>query len=233
VAVTSLRSRNRKAGCRYQPDRVSYPCAGRQAAFGGFGFCPDFIPGTPLVDLPATLPQLPSINTVDVLARVLQPELKAPEPPPLSIAAQIDEILQEMLQSSPLASRLIRLIELPSKGVAVMVGLDRYESVEAVPDEDIRQMIRRCSRVERRVRARKKKNCEEGWLRGCEAPAQARFSQFKRWRAEENCILSSACQSLLLFAAEKQPARQPGYVPAEFQGRIPAFHRTNGIHRSK
>ena len=97
---------------------------------------------TPLADLPTTLPHPPSINTVDVLARVLQPELKAPEPPPLSIAAQIDEILQEMLQSSPLSSRLIRLIELPSKGVAVMVGLDRYESVEAVPDEDIRQMIR-------------------------------------------------------------------------------------------
>jgi len=103
---------------------------------------PSTSPATPLADLPTTLPHPPSINTVDVLARVLQPELKAPEPPPLSIAAQIDEILQEMLQSSPLASRLIRLIELPSKGVAVMVGLYRYESVEAVPDEDIRQMIR-------------------------------------------------------------------------------------------
>jgi hypothetical protein len=47
-----------------------------------------------------------------------------------------------MLQNSPLASRHIRLIELPTKGVVVMVGLDRYEGVEAVPDEDVRQMIR-------------------------------------------------------------------------------------------
>lgn len=103
---------------------------------------PVSLPSTPQADLPTVIPQSPSVNTVDVLARVLQPDLRALEPPPLSITAQIDEILQEMLKNSPLASRLIRLIELPSKGVAVMVGLDRYEGVEAVPDEDIRQMIR-------------------------------------------------------------------------------------------
>jgi hypothetical protein len=104
----------------------------------------------PLSELPTTPP--PSINTVDVLARALQPELHVPEPPPLSIAAQVDEILQEMLEDSPLATRHIRLVELPSKGVAVMVGLDRYESVDEVPDEDIRQMIRAAvAEWERRV----------------------------------------------------------------------------------
>src|SRR5574341_1060286 len=65
------------------------------------------LPVTPLVDL-STTPARPSLNTVDVLARALQPDLRTPEPPPLSITAQIDEILQEMLKNSPLAARLIR-----------------------------------------------------------------------------------------------------------------------------
>ncbi len=109
------------------------------------------LPVTPLVDL-STPPARPSLNTVEVLARALQPDLRAPEPPPLSITAQIDEILQEMLKNSPLASRLIRLVELPSKGVVVMVGKDQYEGVDAVPDEDIRQLIRSAvTEWERRV----------------------------------------------------------------------------------
>ena len=94
-------------------------------------------------DLPAAPPaKLPSIKAVDVLARALQADVRTPEPPPRSIAAQIDEILQEMLVNSPLASRGIRLLELPNKGMVVMVGLNQYEGVEAVPEEEIRQVIR-------------------------------------------------------------------------------------------
>ncbi len=94
-------------------------------------------------DLPAAPPaQRPTITAVNVLARALQSEVRAPEPPPRSIAVQIDEILQEKLASSPMASRGIRLLELPNKGMVVMVGLNQYEGVEAVPDEEIRQVIR-------------------------------------------------------------------------------------------
>jgi hypothetical protein len=100
------------------------------------------LPVTPLADLSTPPLQRPSLNTVEVLARALQPDLRTPEPPSRSIAAQVDEILQEMLKDSPFASRLIRLIELPSKGVVVMVGQDQYDGVESVPDEDIRQIIR-------------------------------------------------------------------------------------------
>jgi len=106
--------------------------------------------GIPLADLPAPAP--PSLNTVDVLARALQPDLRSLEPPPLSITAQIDEILQEKLQDSPYATSLIRLVELPSKGVVVKVGMDQYEGVDAVPDEAIRQLIRSAvAEWERRV----------------------------------------------------------------------------------
>jgi len=106
--------------------------------------------GTPLVD--PSSPSRPSLNTVEVLARALQPDLRSLEPPPPSITAQIDEILQEKLQDSPFASRLIRLVELPSKGVVVQVGMDQYEGVDAVPDEEIRQLIRSAvAEWERRV----------------------------------------------------------------------------------
>jgi len=68
--------------------------------------------------------------------------VRAPEAPPRSIAAQIDDILQEKLKDSPLAGRAIRLMELPNRGMVVMVGLNQYDGVEAVPDEEIRNLIR-------------------------------------------------------------------------------------------
>jgi len=86
--------------------------------------------------------QRPTIKPANVLARVLQPDLSAAQAPPKSIAAQIDEILQEMLEDSHLDSRGIRLMEFPNRGLVVMVGLDQYEGVDAVPDENIRKLIR-------------------------------------------------------------------------------------------
>jgi len=87
-------------------------------------------------------PRVSNTNPVNILARVLQPGLSSVQEPPKSIAAQIDEILQEMLEGSPMASRGIRLMEFPNRGLVVMVGLDQYEGVDLVPDDDIRQLIR-------------------------------------------------------------------------------------------
>jgi hypothetical protein len=82
------------------------------------------------------------VNPVDMFARVLQSEVRNPPALQKSIAAQIDEILQEKLVDSPLAGRGIRLMELPSKGLVVMVGLDQYSGVDDVPDPEIRSIIR-------------------------------------------------------------------------------------------
>ena len=146
VAVTSLREpqRGKRAVDTSQMVRrarvpVANPVPPLEAAPPP---APVPLPVTPLADLPTPPLQRPSLNTVDVLARALQPDLRPPEPPSRSIAAQVDEILQEMLHDSPYASRLICLIELPSKGLVVMVGQEEYEGVEAVPDEDIRRLIR-------------------------------------------------------------------------------------------
>lgn len=83
----------------------------------------------------------PSLNVVDVVTRALRPETPA-QPALKSIAAQVDEILQEKLVGTPLEKRGIRLVEPPGKGLVVMVGLEQYAGVNEVPDEDIRAALK-------------------------------------------------------------------------------------------
>jgi hypothetical protein len=74
----------------------------------------------------------------------IQPEAEAiqkAEPAGRSIAAQIDEILQERLEGTPLAGRGIRIIELPGQGMVVMVGLEKYSDLEQIGDPDVRRAI--------------------------------------------------------------------------------------------
>ena len=88
-------------------------------------------------------PQIPkpSMNPVNILARAIQADVNVPHPTK-SIAAQIDEILQEKLEGTEMAQRGVRLLELPSKGMVVMVGLDQYGGVDEVPDDEIRMTIK-------------------------------------------------------------------------------------------
>lgn len=60
----------------------------------------------------------------------------------MSILEQVDDILQGLLESSPLAETQIRLTEMPNKGVIVWVGKEYFEGIEAVPDEDVKHIIR-------------------------------------------------------------------------------------------
>jgi hypothetical protein len=83
-----------------------------------------------------------SLNPVNVLARVISTDVAKPAAVK-SIAAQIDDILQEDLENSHLKNLAIRLLELPGKGMVVMVGLEQYDSVNSVPDPEIRDLIHR------------------------------------------------------------------------------------------
>jgi hypothetical protein len=80
------------------------------------------------------------------LGSILSPAKKPPvEEKPfasLSIVEQIDSILQARLASSPLAGKGIRMHESLQGGVEVYVGLQKFESVDDVPDESIKSMIR-------------------------------------------------------------------------------------------
>ena len=60
----------------------------------------------------------------------------------LSIVQQIDTVLQERLLDSPLAKRGIRLQESIQGGVEVYVGLQKFFSVDEVPDDTIKTAIR-------------------------------------------------------------------------------------------
>jgi len=94
---------------------------------------------------PAVVPsgelQPPSLNPIKSLLYTLESEAKV-ERKPMSLVEQIDEILQKNLRGTTLEQRGVRLMELPAKGMMVLVGLDQYERVQDVPDEDVRAAIR-------------------------------------------------------------------------------------------
>ena len=90
---------------------------------------------------PSSQPKPARVGPVDLLSQAILADVRKPEPPPASIAAQIDEILQEKLAAEPAMSRAVRLLEIPGKGMVVMVGLDQYPGVDDVPDAEVRALI--------------------------------------------------------------------------------------------
>jgi hypothetical protein len=83
-----------------------------------------------------------SMNPIDALARAIQSDVPKIPSASKSIAAQIDEILQENLAGTPLEKRGISLLDHPGQGVLVRVGLEQYDGIDAVPDPEIRELIR-------------------------------------------------------------------------------------------
>lgn len=65
-----------------------------------------------------------------------------PSPPANSIVGQIDFILQEQLQGTPLETRGIYLSESPEGGVLVNIGLQKFNGVDDVPDPEIKAALR-------------------------------------------------------------------------------------------
>ncbi|MFN8411119.1 MAG: hypothetical protein U0Z26_01895 [Anaerolineales bacterium] len=60
----------------------------------------------------------------------------------LSIIAQIDMVLQAQIADTSLAGRGISIYEGPASGIEVAVGLEKYLSIDEVPDPEIRNAIR-------------------------------------------------------------------------------------------
>jgi hypothetical protein len=55
---------------------------------------------------------------------------------------QIEDILQDMIAGTPLAQRGIHVMEDPIRGVVVQDGLKNYEGIDAVPDPEVKGIIR-------------------------------------------------------------------------------------------
>jgi hypothetical protein len=75
------------------------------------------------------------------LSRFLWSETSTELLSPISPAVQVNLILQEKLKNTPLEDRGICLMELPGQDMVVMIGEDKYDSVSAVPDDEIRGII--------------------------------------------------------------------------------------------
>jgi len=107
-------------------------------------------PGAPaatVAPIPAPAPVAPrpvAPAPVPVPAVISLPGKAKDEKPakPLSMVAQIDEILQIMLSTSSLAGRGIRLTEAPGGGVNVIVGLESFAGVGEVTDPEIQALLR-------------------------------------------------------------------------------------------
>ena len=87
----------------------------------------------------------PSMQIGDIFAQVFNPEKsKTVIKPVKSIAAQVDEIIQEKLPGSPYKNHIISVTDLPGRGLLVRVDNLSYEGIGDVADADIRQFLREC-----------------------------------------------------------------------------------------
>ena len=59
----------------------------------------------------------------------------------LSVIAEIEKILQEKLENSDLFDKGIHLMENHNREIRIWVGLDSYDSVDDIPEPEIRQII--------------------------------------------------------------------------------------------
>jgi hypothetical protein len=84
----------------------------------------------------------PSLNPIETIRRALESDVKKPLPPDRSIAAQVNDIFLDIIAGTELEKRGIRLMELPGKGMVVMIGLTQYDSVDDVPDPEIKAALK-------------------------------------------------------------------------------------------
>lgn len=61
---------------------------------------------------------------------------------PKTIAGQISQIIDKMLEGNPLKEKGIKLIENSHQGVDVWIGLEKFEGIDAIPYPDVQQLIR-------------------------------------------------------------------------------------------
>ncbi len=80
-------------------------------------------------------------SPVSTLVEALQADIPSPLPSE-SMIAQIDHILQGKLAAAGLQDKAVRLMEIPGKGMVVMIGLESYNEVADIPDEEIKSLLR-------------------------------------------------------------------------------------------
>lgn len=99
----------------------------------------------PITPPPATTEKPSLLNPIRSLRYLLENEatqkLEQQKVPP-SIAAQVDEILQAKMKGTRFEQQGIRLMELPGKGMVVMVGLQQFDSIDSVTDPQVKILLK-------------------------------------------------------------------------------------------
>lgn len=95
---------------------------------------------------PEDEPGTKGFSPIGMIKSALTADVVIP-PADLSLADQINPILQKMLADSPLGDRGISLMDIEGRGMVVNVGLDMYDSINDVPDDEIRAFIKKAVAV--------------------------------------------------------------------------------------
>ena len=107
-----------------------------------------YVPGMP--DLPVRKePQAAPMPVNDwsineALKEVEENEKGKPpkEVAPKTIAGQISDIIDKMLEGNPLREKGIKLIENSSHGVDVWIGMEKFDGIDAIPYPEVKSLIR-------------------------------------------------------------------------------------------
>jgi hypothetical protein len=86
---------------------------------------------TPVVEMVQPVPQKISLTKKVVIEPIK----------PLSIVAEIDDILQSVIEATPLADRGLKLLETPSHTISVIIDNKQFQSIDEVPESNIRELI--------------------------------------------------------------------------------------------
>jgi hypothetical protein len=102
------------------------------------------IPIRPAPATPATAAVNPKTNDLPAVTEDKKGAKKPLPAPikPLNIVGEIDEILQDMIAGTPLLERGLELVETPAHTIAVRVDSHQFESIDAVTDPEVQQIIR-------------------------------------------------------------------------------------------
>jgi hypothetical protein len=110
---------------------------------------PESTPPAPSEPLPLVMvppeepPEMPrGFSPAAMIADALQSAVPTPPPQMPSIVMQIDAILQEKLKEADMQKWAVRLVELPDRGMVVLVGLEQYDGIDDVPYKPVKQVIR-------------------------------------------------------------------------------------------
>lgn len=88
------------------------------------------------------LPQQPAPAPRSIPAPAAPKKEEAPAAAPTTMVGQINAILQARIANTKLADIGVTMIESPGGSVNVYIGLNKFEGIDAVPDEDVKTAIR-------------------------------------------------------------------------------------------